>query len=451
MLLTICCIATYSFIVWAVPNTYPNQPDLEEAESAAYELAQEFQYYDIEEYSSHVEELQTVDDFALSGDLEVHIFDGNGNEISLNSISELTGKTLSDYPANKRTNEYNFYFADSDNEYSLIYVDSSQAVNQALVALESVFPLLVIAILCISLLTSLAYSRYITAPIKKIYRTSQKMAVLDFNVKSKTVRTDELGSVANAMNLLAEKLSTALDDLEKANAKLAADYNQEKQLEQQRTEFFSSVSHELKTPITIVKGQLQGMIGGVGRYKDRDTYLVQSLKAVTELETMVQEIILVARMEAPDYSCIREPFDLSLLVKQCLAAQEDLFMQKEMELISNLPKGLIYVGDTQLLKRVIDNLIANALTYSPQKQSIYVDLTEDVAGVKFRIENTGAHIDEADLAKVFEAFYRTEQSRNKQTGGSGLGLHIVRKILDLHGATYSIANTGEGVVFSAIL
>ena len=136
---------------------------------------------------------------------------------------------------------------------------------------------------------------------------------------------------------------------------------------------------------------------------------------------------------------------------QYSTAQEDLFIQKNMELISNLPKGLTYTGDMQLLKRAFDNLIANALTYSPQGQSIFVDLTKDDTGVKFRIENTGVHIDETELTKVFEAFYRTEQSRNRQTGGSGLGLYIVKKIIDLHGATYNIANTDKGVVFTAIL
>ena len=451
LLLAVCCIATYSFIVWAVPITYPNQPNLEEAELVAFELAQEFRYISVEYYSSQAEVLQTVADHNLTGDLEVHIFDSSSDEISLNDISELTGKTLSDYPPNMRTHEYSFSFANDSNVYSLIYVDSSQAVNQALAALKSVFPFLIIVVLCISLLTSFAYSRYITSPIKKINRTSQKMAALDFNVKSKTGRTDELGEVSDSLNLLSEKLSTALNDLEKANVKLSADYNREKQLEQQRTELFSSVSHELKTPITIVKGQLQGMIGGVGRYKDRDTYLVQSLEAVTKLETMVQEILMVARMEAPDYACTREPFDLPLLIKQSLTAQEDLFIQKSAELISNLPKGLIYTGDMQLLKRAFDNLITNALMYSPQGHSIYIDLAEDDTGIKFRIENTGVHIDETELTKVFEAFYRTEQSRNRQTGGSGLGLYIVKKILDLHGATYNIANTDKGVVFTAIL
>ena len=451
LLLSVCCIATYGFIAWLIPKTYPNQVDMNRAELYAYEAAQELRKINIEFYPTQAEMFKEFLYSQFGGDLEFHVFDESGNEIAPFSVYEQTGKTISDYAGVERTQEYSFTFSDSADKYRLIYVNSSQAVNQAMEALDNVFPYIVVTVAVISLLTAFIYSRYITAPIKKINRASQEMALLDFSVRCDSNRTDELGSVANTMNLLAAKLSSTLNELEKVNVKLLADFNREKQLETQRTELFASVSHELKTPITIVKGQLQGMIGGVGRYKDRDTYLVQSLEAVTKLEIMVQEILMVARMEAPDYICTREPFDLSLLIKQCLTVQEDLFIQKSTELISNLPKGLTYTGDIQLLKRVFDNLIANALTYSPQGQSVFVDLTKDDTGVKFRIENTGVHIDETDLTRVFEAFYRTEQSRNRQTGGSGLGLYIVKKILDLHGATYSIANTDKGVVFTAIL
>lgn len=451
LLLTVCCIATYGFIAWMVPQTYPNQIDLESAELSAYETSLEFRDDYKEHYHFLTEDYLEIFRTLLGNDLELHVFDENGNEVSLSDISQHTDKHISDYDADKRTQEYHFSFADDSSTYFLVYVDGSQAVNQAIEALESVFPYLITMVLCISFLTSFAYSRYITAPIKKINHASQKMAALNFNVKSKTKRTDELGEVSDSLNLLAGKLSTALNELEKTNEKLVEDYSREKQLEKQRTELFSSISHELKTPITIVKGQLQGMIGGIGRYKDKDTYLIQSLEAVTRLENMVQEMLTVSRMEAPDYTCNRKPFDLAALIKQCLTEQEDLFIQKEMELDCDLPQNLIYAGDEQLLKRAFSNVISNALTYSPQGNTIFVCLAEENMGIKFSIENTGVHIDNEDLTRIFEAFYRTEQSRNRQTGGSGLGLYIVKKVLDLHEAQYSMDNTKEGVIFTAKL
>ena len=449
MLLTACCIVTYSFVAWMVPKTYPAQIDMKSAELYAYEAAQELRHISISDYQFLTDSLEEMARTQLGHDLELHLFDENGNEVSRSDIYEQTGNTISDYEVKKMTQKYAFSFLDDESVFSVIFIDNSQAVNQVVDALKSIFPYLIIMVLGISLLTSFVYSKYITAPIKKINRDSQKMTTLDFNVKSTTNRTDELGGVSDSLNLLAAKLSETLSELENANAKLVDDFNREKQLEKQRTELFSSVSHELKTPITIIKGQLQGMIGGVGRYKDRDTYLIQSLEAVTRLELMVQELLTVSRMESPDYMFARAPLDLVELIRQCLMEQEDLFVQKEMELICDLPMSLIYTGDKQLLKRTFANLIANALTYSPQGNTIVVHLSEDNTGMKkFSIENTGIHIDNEDLIKIFEAFYRTEQSRNRQTGGSGLGLYIVKKILDLHGADYSMENTANGVIFT---
>ncbi len=448
LLLTICCIVTYGLIAWLLPKTYPNQIDLSNAELYAYEAAQEMRQTTIENYPFQIEALLETYRSQLGSDLEFHIFDKSGFEVSLYDLSEKTGKTIADYEANKRTQEYSFTFSDDSNKYSLLFVDGSQAVNQATEALGRVFPYLIVTILLIAVLTSFIYSKYITAPIKRVNHISQKMAVLDFDVKCKTDRTDELGGLSENLNLLAVKLSETLSELATANSKLLDDYNREKQMQKQRTELFSAVSHELKTPITIVKGQLQGMIYGVGRYKDRDTYLIQSLEAVTILERTVQELLVVARMETPDYICTHEPFDIAALIKQCLIAQEDLFIQKDIDLAYHLPENLIYKGDRQLLKRVFDNLIANALAYSPQRGSVFVNLKADDTKIGFSVENTGIHIEEKELPQLFEAFYRTEQSRNRQTGGSGLGLYIVKKVLDLHNVKYSMGNTEDGVIFS---
>ena len=108
------------------------------------------------------------------------------------------------------------------------------------------------------------------------------------------------------------------------------------------------------------------------------------------------------------------------------------------------------MGDQQLQKRVYDKLIAHALDYSPAGNSIMVNLGEDGTTAKFSIKNTCVHVDEGDLSRVFEAFFRADQSRNRQTGGSGLGLYIVKKILDLHGTQYSMKNTTGGVIFTIL-
>ena len=237
-------------------------------------------------------------------------------------------------------------------------------------------------------------------------------------------------------------------ELKGANQKLQADIDKERELERQRVEFFSATSHELKTPITIIKGQLQGMLYQVGRYKDRETYLAQSLEAINTLEKMVQELLTISRLDTPGYVCKKSDIDFSRLINERLIAYEDLFMQKELNIEKSVTPELHIMGDIQLLQKVLDNLLGNAATYSGMGNYIFVRLWNELGKIKLTIENTGVHIPDEDIPKLFEAFYRVEQSRNRQTGGTGLGLYIVKTILELHGAEIEIANSAQGVIVS---
>ena len=120
-------------------------------------------------------------------------------------------------------------------------------------------------------------------------------------------------------------------------------------------------------------------------------------------------------------------------------------MQKELSVAINLLPDIYIDGDMGLLQKVVDNLLGNAATYSPPGNSIRVDLRQAEEKVYLTIENTGVHIPEDDISKLFEPFYRVEQSRNRQTGGSGLGLYIVKTIINLHNAEVSVQNTDDGV------
>ncbi|MBD5544563.1 MAG: hypothetical protein HDR01_10080 [Lachnospiraceae bacterium] len=222
----------------------------------------------------------------------------------------------------------------------------------------------------------------------------------------------------------------------------------ERQLERQRVEFFSAASHELKTPITIIKGQLQGMLYQVGRYKERETYLAQSLEVADTLERMVQELLTISRLDTSGYTCKKCDLNLSNLINDRLAAFEDLFMQKDLTVEHCISPETFILGDIQLLQKVLDNLLGNAAAYSEAGNRIIVNLWKEAENANFTIENTGTHIPDEDIPKLFEAFYRVDQSRNRQTGGTGLGLYIVKTILDLHGAEIKIANTVQGVIVS---
>lgn len=187
------------------------------------------------------------------------------------------------------------------------------------------------------------------------------------------------------------------------------------------------------------------MLYQVGRYKDRETYLARSLEVTDNLEKMVQELLTISRLDTPGYAFNPSPLHFDKLIQERLTANEDLFMQRELTVEKEISPEVCVSGDLQLLQKVVDNLLGNAAAYSPAGERITVKLRQTAEKVNLTIENTGVHIPDRDIPKLFEAFYRVDQSRNRQTGGTGLGLYIVKTILDLHGAAIKIENTTQGV------
>lgn len=335
--------------------------------------------------------------------------------------------------------------------YALQVLDNGTTLNGVIKALNSILPWLVIVILLISFIGAFIYSQYVARPIKKISKISAKMSNLEFDWHCKTGRTDEIGILSNSLNEMSSKLSTTLAELEEANATLREDIDRERELEHNRLNFFSAASHELKTPITVIKGQLEGMLNNVGIYRERDKYLARSLRVAESMEGVVQEILAVSRMESSKFTLQSQEFDFTKLIHTQISYYEELLEQKGLKIKLDLTENIIINADKQLIRKVIDNLLSNAGHYSEYGGIVNVKVHETEQNVTFSILNTNAHIPEEKLPRLFEPFYRVEQSRNRQTGGSGLGLYLVKKILEQHNAQYRIENVERGVRFTFIL
>lgn len=314
-------------------------------------------------------------------------------------------------------------------------------------ALLYVIPCLFAIMLVFSTLCARFYSRYITRPIVRLSRISEQMARLDFTQTCTEEREDEIGTLARNLNRLSVCLSAALTDLQAANHALKQDIDRERALEQQRTAFFSAASHELKTPVTILKGQLNGMIDGIGVYQNRDKYLAKALQTVSRMEGLIQEILTVSRLENRNLPLSLQQIELGGLIKERLYAIEDLLEYKRIGQKLSLSAPAVVSADPALLEKAIDNLLSNAVFYSPYGALLSVSITKTEGCTELLIHNSGSHIPAEALPYVFEAFYRADGSRNRNTGGSGLGLYIVQMILKLHGAQYKIENTEDGVQF----
>ena len=441
-----CCSVTYLCIAHFAPYIYSH--DLAEVEELADMLSEELSHIPKEEVQYFIQGYNDILTKQYDDEFAFHLFQNSGNEIALSDLNEFTGNKIDDYKSTDTTREYEISFADSTEAYILLLAKNTNKESQVVLALQKTLPILSVAILLVSVIAAFFYTWYMTKPIKKISKLSKQMADMDFSGLCPTNRTDEIGVLSHSLNDLSKKLAAALSELQEANQKLQADIDMERRLEKQRVEFFAAASHELKTPITIIKGQLQGMLYQVGRYKDRETYLAQSLEITDTLGKMVQELLTISRLDTPGYTCKKSNLNLSNFIIDRVTAFEDLFMQKDLTVEQSISPEIYILGDMQLLQKALDNLLGNAAAYSGAGNQVLIKLWKETETTTLTIENTGAHIPDEAISKLFEPFYRVDQSRNRQTGGTGLGLYIVKTILDLHGAKIEITNTIQGVIVS---
>ena len=441
-----CCSVTYLCIAHFAPYIYSH--DLAEVEELADMLSEELSHIPKEEVQYFIQGYNDILTRQYDNEFAFHLFQNSGKEIALPDINKFTGNKIDDYKSTDTTGEYEISFVDSTETYILLLAKNTNKESQVVLALQKTLPILSVTILLVSVIAAFFYTWYMTKPIKKISKLSKQMADMNFSGLCPTNRTDEIGVLSYSLNDLSKKLAAALSDLQEANQKLQADIDMERRLEKQRVEFFAAASHELKTPITIIKGQLQGMLYQVGRYKDRETYLAQSLEITDTLGKMVQELLTISRLDTPGYTCKKSNLNLSNLINDRLTAFEDLFMQKDLTVEQSISPEVFISGDMQLLQKALDNILGNAAAYSEAGNQIIVKLWKKNEKANLTIENTGAHIPDEAISKLFEPFYRVDQSRNRQTGGTGLGLYIVKTILNLHEAKIEVANTLQGVIVS---
>jgi two-component system sensor histidine kinase VanS len=436
VLLIGCCIIIYSMVMVFLPKNY--QTELEhQVTSDFYGMVEMLEQYGWEESSDGILE------FSMKNNATVEITDENENSVF--SVNFANAEDGADIFSSSLSMSCSSTFVQNGQTYRLSAIVSLIAVTQSYDVLIKLLPFIAVMILLISVIGAFVCSRYFSKPLVDICSVARRMTQLDMTWKCDIKRQDEIGVLATSLNEMSGRLSAALDSLQTANEQLQQDIEKEREQEKQRIDFFTSVSHELKTPIAIIKGELEGMLYKVGDYKDRDTYLRHCLKTVGDMEHIVKEIMLSAKMGGSDFQLVRSDLNISQMLQNVCRKNSGLMEDKEMELNMEIQPDFHYEGDGRLIEKVFTNVIGNAAAYSPIGAVVTVSLQDGI----FSVENSGVHIVEEDLKQLFTPFYRVEKSRNRNSGGSGLGLYITKTILGHHGIPYKMENTKSGVKFTA--
>ena len=430
-LLLLCSLLIYGIVMVFLPQSYTVVAS-SRVEAEIQQLTERLSQTD------YAGSWQIIDQFSRENQALV-VLAGAGESQSFGVLAD-------EAEENVLTTSLEITFADSTASYTLSITASVSPGSELTMAFLKMLPLFLLLILFISALGAFLCSRALVRPVLEISRVSKRMAHLDMTWDCSVNRTDELGVLASSLNTMAKRLDAAMKELESANEKLREDVEQLTKLSHQRRDFFAAASHELKTPITILKGQIESMILGIGKYKETRNVLPETLKEVENMERLVKEILIISKIEMDGLAGKAEPVSLPNTLTKVAETLLPLAQERQITVHSQLDKDITVSGNASLLEKAIHNILSNAIRHSPKGAEVFIHLMPSV----LTVTNTGASIPEEELPVLFTPFYRVEKSRNKSTGGSGLGLYLVKTILELHGVRYRVENTESGVVFSVV-
>ncbi|MBN4056489.1 MAG: two-component sensor histidine kinase [Alkaliphilus sp.] len=310
---------------------------------------------------------------------------------------------------------------------------------------------LFIALISITVGTIIAYafSKKFTKPIIELNKITKRMADLNFDAKYLLTSDDEIGTLGKNINFLSKKLDSTITKLNLSNQILKKELQKEKQLDKMRKEFVSSVSHELKTPIALIQGYAEGLVDNIASDEEtRNFYCEVIVDESKKMEKLVTDLLDLSVIESGNLALNIKSFDILELVEKVVNTLSPLLTKKRINVnISSDDKTQKSLGDATKIEQVLINFINNAISYSHSGSEILIKISNKNKATRIEIFNSHSEIPENELSKIWASFYKLDKARSRELGNTGLGLSIVKGILDAHNYPYGVFNSNNGVTF----
>lgn len=325
--------------------------------------------------------------------------------------------------------------------------------------------------LLLIILLSFVFSKLVSRPLISLNRTASRMAQLDFTAIAPMRRNDELGSLSASLVNLSANLNGALKELQLTNEKLVEEMAYKSQLQELQKRFVSDASHELKTPISVVKGFAEGLLDQVAENK-RERYVRTIWREADRMERLVADMLGLMRLESGATELAPTSFYIDALAASTVEKLSQLAKDKKLDIRIEGERNARVKADKEKIERVLLNLLSNAIKYGTEGGLVRVkigrsfhigaaDFDSDGKQLQAQVDpspnlygrmwifvfNEGSQIPQEQLPLIWERFYRGEEARSRKSGGTGLGLAIVKEILNVHASSYGVRNVAEGVEF----
>ena len=291
-------------------------------------------------------------------------------------------------------------------------------------------------------------TRRVTNPLLRLAVLSERMSELDFEAKYEGGHQDEIGVLGRSMNTLSDKLKETIGALQEANRQLQHDIEEKIQIDEMRKEFIANVSHELKTPIALIQGYAEGLTEGMAEdAESRDYYCEVIMDEAAKMNQMVKQLLTLSALEFGNDAPVWEQFDLAELIRDLLNSSRILIQQKGARVIWEEEGPLPVKADEFKVEEVMTNYLNNAINHLDGEKIIRIPTERMQSKVVVRVYNTGQPIPKEDIPNLWTKFYKVDKARTRAYGGSGIGLSIVKAIMDAHHQQCGVENKDGGVEF----
>ena len=409
-------------------------------------------------------------DILIKTDKNISIYSSNRDFISsLNDINQLPENKVSKstdtiYTSDKmiikkssdRKNGLNFILMSAmlDNGYYLYIRTPITSIKES-VKISNNFLYLIggFAILMGAIVVSFISKKF-TEPILELNNIAKKMSRLDFSHKYRiTDADDEINNLGKSINIMSDKLEKTIRQLRITNIELEKDIEEKSKIDEMRKQFISDVSHELKTPIALIQGYSEGLLENVNSDEEsRKFYAEVILDESNKMDKLVKQLLELMKLEYGKREFNNDKFDIVELIKEVIRRSQVMLEEKKIEVELQNQEPVYVYADEFYIEQVITNYFTNAVKHVKEidgKKLIVIKVKANIEKNKVRVSvyNTGSNIDEENLNRIWKRFYKVDTSRNREDGGTGIGLSLVKAIMNNYGNDYGVVNKEKGVEF----
>lgn len=343
--------------------------------------------------------------------------------------------------------QYILYGKDFDDGKHIEITSQKDPIQENAALATRVTTTVSIAALLFSLVFISLYAKRFTKPLIKMSEVTEKMSGLDFSEKLDIKRNDEIGALSQNINKLSASLDTALTELKTTNESLKEDILREQAIDKMQKEFTSSASHELKTPIAIIRGYAEALSCTLSENPEALEYCDIIINEADKMNSLVLNML-----EASLYSSgVNKPqkvcFSLNGFISSFMKRNEPIFKEKGINAVCELSCDCLVFGDEKQLETVLSNLVSNACSHASGEKLLKVSADTSKEKAVVSVYNSGSFVDDRDKDNIFKSFYRADKAHSRKEGRFGLGLAIVKSITELHGTQCGFKNEEDGVTF----